>query len=426
MDSVRMARNTQSSSGSNPGPLARWARQKLLARLRGLSHGQIVLEEGSERQLFGTPDPQDPIRVTLVVHDARFYGDLALRGTLGAGEAYMAGYWSADDLSALVRLVVKNAGIMHGLDRIAERVALPLLRVYHRLNRNSRAGSRRNIARHYDLGNDFFSLILDPTLTYSCGIFENRDSTLEEASISKYDRICRKLRLAPGQRLLEIGTGWGGFALHAAEHYGVHVTTTTISREQHERASERIRMAGLTDRVTLLLEDYRNLSGRYDRLVSIEMIEAVGEKYFDTYFRKCSSLLEADGLMLIQAITVPDRRYESHVRSVDFIKRYIFPGGCLPSVERMMRAVKSGTDLRLSHLEDITPHYARTLRRWRERLLANVERIRSLGYPQRFVRMFEFYFAYCEGAFEERWVGDVQLLFAKPECRDEIVLGSLV
>ncbi len=420
-----MVRNSQSNSGSNPGPLVRWAREQLLARLRGLEHGQIVLEEGSRRQLFGTQDPQDPIRVTLVVEDARFYTDLAFRGTLGAGEAYMAGYWSADDLSELTRLVVKNAGIMEGLDRIANRVAMPFLRIYHWLNRNSRAGSQRNIARHYDLGNDFFSLVLDPTLTYSCGIFENRDSTLEEASISKYDRICRKLRLAPGQRLLEIGTGWGGFALHAAQRYGAQVTTTTISREQHERASERIQRAGLSDRVTLLLEDYRNLSGLYDRLVSIEMIEAVGERYFDTYFSKCSSLLEADGLMLIQAITVPDRRYASHVRSVDFIKRYIFPGGCLPSVERMMRAVMRGTDLRLSHLEDITPHYAQTLRRWRESLLANVERIRSLGYPQRFVRMFEFYFAYCEGAFEERWVGDVQLLFAKPECRDEIVLGSL-
>jgi cyclopropane-fatty-acyl-phospholipid synthase len=266
------------------------------------------------------------------VHDPRFYRALACGGSIGAGEAYMNGWWSCDDLTALVRICVLNRELLDGMEKGGARLTAPLQKLFHYLRRNTKAGSRSNIAAHYDLGNDFFSLFLDETLMYSCAFFERADSTLQEASVAKNDRICRKLQLSPADHLLEIGTGWGGFALHAARHYGCRVTTTTISRAQHDLAVQRIAAAGLSDRITVLLQDYRDLQGHYDKLVSIEMIEAVGHAFYETFFRCCSNLLTPQGMMLLQAITIADQYYEQAKRSVDFIQRSIFPGSCIPSI----------------------------------------------------------------------------------------------
>jgi cyclopropane-fatty-acyl-phospholipid synthase len=287
------------------------------------------------------------------------------------------------------------------------------------LRKNTRSGSRRNIAAHYDLGNDFYRLWLDRSMTYSCNIFDREDATLEDAATAKYERICRKLAPGPGRHLLEIGTGWGGFAIHAAKYHGFTVTTTTISRQQHDYAEERIREEGLGDKIRLLLEDYRNLKGSFDALVSIEMIEAVGHHFLDTYFRACSRLLREDGLMALQAIIINDQAYEAQLRSPDFIKRYIFPGSFLPSISAITKSVARATDMRLQDLEDITQHYPPTLRAWRERFLENVDAVRALGYPESFIRLWEYYLCYCEGGFLERYIGDVQMIFTKPGWRGQ-------
>jgi cyclopropane-fatty-acyl-phospholipid synthase len=335
----------------------------------------------------------------------------------------MQGYWSTDDLTALVRILLHNREVLDGMEIGLARATAPLRKALHWAARNTRRGSRRNISAHYDLGNDFFRLFLDPTMMYSSAVFEHPGMTLEAASIAKLDRICRKLDLHPGDHVMEIGTGWGGFAMHAAANYGCRVTTTTLSRRQHELAHERIAAAGLANRVTLLLEDYRDLSGQYDKLVSIEMIEAVGHQYYDAYFRKCSELLKPDGMMMLQAITIADQRYESARDSVDFIKRYIFPGCCIPSVAALSDSIARASDMRLFHLTDIGPHYATTLRWWRENLFANLDQVRALDYPDEFIRMWEFYLCYCEGGFSERVLGDAQMLLVKPLARPEPVLA---
>jgi cyclopropane-fatty-acyl-phospholipid synthase len=293
------------------------------------------------------------------------------------------------------------------------------------MHKGTRKGSRVNIAAHYDLGNDFYALFLDETLTYSCGIFEREESTLKDASIAKYDRICRKLELSSGDHVLEIGTGWGGFAIYAAQNYGCRITSTTISQQQHELAKKRIEKAGLSDQITLLFKDYRDLEGKYDKVVSIEMIEAVGHHFFDAFFRLCSERLKEDGMMLLQAITITDRVFDRHKDSVDFIKRYIFPGSCIPSIAAMSHAVAKVTDLKIDHLEDITPHYARTLRAWRRRFFENVEQVKALGFSDAFIRMWEFYLCYCEAGFQERYLGDIQIRLIKPMCRPAPILPPL-
>ncbi|MGD2113022.1 MAG: cyclopropane-fatty-acyl-phospholipid synthase family protein, partial [Gammaproteobacteria bacterium] len=292
------------------------------------------------------------------------------------------------------------------------------------LHRNTLRGSRRNIEAHYDLGNDLFELFLDETMMYSCGIFTRPGATLQEASEAKLDAICRKLQLGPDDHVLEIGTGWGGFALHAARHYGCRVTTTTISRQQYEHAAQRIRAAGLEDRITLLFDDYRLLEGSYDKLVSIEMIEAIGHRNFNTYFRKCSELLKPDGMMLLQSITIADQRYAQARNAIDFIQRYIFPGGCLPSNAALAGAVAGSTDMRIFDLQDIGPHYATTLRHWRKRFLSRIEQVRRLGYPERFIRMWEYYLCYCEGGFRQQSIGTVQLLLTRPGTLRQPLTGS--
>ncbi len=397
--------------------LTQLAKTLVLAGLKNIKHGRLRLIDGDLDAIFGERTAMAPFDLTVRVHGPRFYSDVAFGGTLGAGEAYISGLWECDDLTGLVRLFVINREMMNAMDGGWSRISAPLLKLAHWLNRNDRSGSRRNVAAHYDLGNQFFELFLDETMAYSCAIFEHPDSTLAEGSRAKFDAACSKLALTPDVHLLEIGTGWGGLAIHAAQHYGCRVTTTTISREQFDFSRERIERAGLADRITLLLEDYRDLRGEYDALVSIEMIEAVGHQYLDTYFRKCSGLLKSAGAMLLQAITICDQIYENQIRAVDFIKRFIFPGGDILSVQAMSDAVARVTDMKLFHLEDIGPHYARTLKLWRERFRARISEVRAQGYPESFVRMWEYYLCYCEGGFEERQLGDVQMLLIKPRSR---------
>ncbi len=397
--------------------LTRLTRFLLKNQLKKIQHGRLRLIDHEVEYVFGKITPEGPFDVTIQVLNSRFYSDVVLAGTLGSGEAYINGHWQCDNLTDLVRLMVFNRDLMNDVDSGWSRVSAPLFKFVHWLNRNDKSGSQRNIAAHYDLGNEFFALFLDETMAYSCGIFPNQHASLFQASTAKFDAVCSKLDLKPGQRLLEIGTGWGGLAIHAAKHYGCHVTTTTISREQYEFSKERIARAGVSDQVTLLLEDYRDLKGKYDALASIEMIEAVGHEYLDTYFRQCSQLLNPNGAMLLQAISIQDQFYNQARRSVDFIKRFIFPGSFIPSVGVILASVARVTDMKVYHLEDIGPHYARTLKLWRERFAARLEEVRSLGYPDTFIRMWEFYLSYCEGGFDERQLGNVQMLLTKPRSR---------
>ena len=395
----------------------RLARGALCAALERIERGELRLIDVDGEYRFGRQGASAALRATLRITDLSFYAETAFGGSVGAGEAYIRGSWSCDDLTALIRIMVRNRAEMSGLEGGFALLSRPIYKLFHFLNRNTRQGSARNIAAHYDLGNDLYRLMLDETMAYSCGIFERADSTLLEASRAKFDAACRKLALRPTDHLLEIGTGWGGLAIHAARHYGCRVTTTTISRAQHDYARERIAEAGLTDRITLLLEDYRDLTGCYDKLVSIEMIEAVGAKFLGSYFRQCASLLASDGAMLLQAITIQDQLYQQALRSVDYIQRYIFPGSFIPSVTALASAITAASDLKIFQLEDIGPHYARTLAEWRRNFFANLPQVRALGYPDSFVRMWEFYLCYCEGGFEERQLGDVQMLLTKASCR---------
>jgi len=409
-------------AGARRGALDRFARAAVLDRLGRIREGGILVSDGGRRETLGDPDSE--LRGEIVVQKPDFYRSIALRGALGGAEGYIDGHWSSRALTPLLQILARNREALEGMERGAVRLFRPGLRLLHGLRRNSRRGARRNITAHYDLGNDFFALFLDPTLTYSCGVFERPDATMEEASIAKNDRVCRALELGPEDHVLEIGSGWGGFALHAASRYGCRVTTTTISREQHEFASKRIAEAGLADRVEVLLEDYRDLRGSYDKLVSIEMIEAVGHENFDTYFQICSERLKSAGMMFLEAITVAERDFSRSIRNVDFVKRYIFPGGQLVSVGAICSSLARATDLRITHLEDITPHYAETLRHWRENMYENLQRIRDLGLPDRFLRMWEFYLCYCEAGFRERANGVCQILMEKPGSRRASLVGK--
>jgi cyclopropane-fatty-acyl-phospholipid synthase len=406
------------------GFLARVAQKSLFSRLRNLTRGRIILQDGDERSVFGESGNQE-LSAFVTVRDQRFYTDIVYGGSLGAGESYIKGFWNTDDLTLLIRIIILNRKVLMELEGGLARLMAPVHLLFHSLRKNTREGSRKNITAHYDLGNDFYSLFLDKTMTYSCGIFDHPECSLSEASIAKYDRICRKLNLSSKDRVLEIGTGWGGFALHAAKNYGCKITTTTISKEQFSYAQERISREGLNNLVELLLEDYRDIRGTFDKIVSIEMIEAVGHHFLDTFFRCCSNRLKDDGAMLLQCITIEDQVYRQHIRSVDFIKRYIFPGSCIFSVTAITDSATKGTDMRLVHLEDITRHYARTLRMWRKRFFERIDDVRRLGYPESFIRMWEFYLSYCEASFTERYNGDVQMLFTKPFSRIDPILPPL-
>ncbi len=384
----------------------------VLQRLERIESGSLTVIEASSRHEFGQPADDLP-RAVIHVRDARFWNAVLLRGSVGAGEAYARGWWTSEDPTAVVRIFVRNRDALSGVESGLARVSRPFLAAFHALRRNTLRGSRENVRAHYDLSNEFFALFLDDTLTYSCGIFEHADASLREASVAKIDRLCQKLELSAGDHLLEIGTGWGALALHAAREYGCRVTTTTLSAQQLALASERVRAAGMQHRIELLNLDYRALRGTYDKLVSVEMIEAIGHANLPDFFRRCSSLLAPGGQMALQSITIADQHYEEARNSVDFIQRHIFPGSCIPSVTALCKAMASADDLRLAHLEDFGLHYARTLALWRQNLLARWPEARRLGLSEEFLRLWEFYFCYCAGGFAERHIGTVQMMFSR-------------
>ncbi|MFO0582823.1 MAG: cyclopropane-fatty-acyl-phospholipid synthase family protein [Anaeromyxobacter sp.] len=396
---------------------ARLVRDQVLSRLAHLGEGRLTvndLTEGGRQHVFGG---SGGLQATVTIRDPRAWASLALGGTIGAADAYADAWWDTDDVAATIRIVLGAGDGADAFESGLAKVGALYHRLRHRVRKNTIPGARENIAAHYDLGNEFFELFLDPTMTYSCALYERPDMTLHEAQVAKIDRICRKLDLKPGQHLLEIGTGWGALAMHAAREYGVKVTTTTLSRRQHEFASRRVAEAGLSDRITLLLSDYRELTGQHDRLVSIEMIEAVGWEYYEAYFGQVGRLLTPDGLALIQAITIPDHRFETWKTEPNHINRSVFPGSCIPSTTALLQAASRSSDLRLFHLEEIGPHYAPTLRAWHDALVARWGEARAQGKSERFLRTFAYYLASCEAGFAERYHGDVQLLFAKPRSK---------
>jgi cyclopropane-fatty-acyl-phospholipid synthase len=392
-------------------PLGALARSLVHARLARLRQGRLRLHE--DGRVFDFGDLGRPVDASLTVLDPALYAEVALGGSVGAGESYLLGHWRSDDLTAVLRLLLRNRDALDAMESGLARLSAPLRGVAHALRRNTRTGARRNIAVHYDLGNEFFELVLDETMMYSCALFQRPQMSLAEASIAKLDAVCHALDLRPGEHVLEVGTGWGGFALHAAARHGCRVTTTTISRQQYERARERVHAAGLQNRVRVLLQDYRDLGGHYDKLVSIEMVEAIGHRQYETFFARCADRLVPGGRMLLQAITIADRHYARARDEVDFIKRYIFPGCCIPSLGVLAQAASVGGNLRVERLDDIGIHYATTLARWRDNLFRHVDRVRALGYPDSLVRMWDFYLSYCEAGFAERALGDVQMLLVR-------------
>ncbi|MDO8341712.1 MAG: cyclopropane-fatty-acyl-phospholipid synthase family protein [Cellvibrio sp.] len=393
------------------------ARAMLFKLLRGLKEGCLRIHEQGELFQFGHQADHTDLVADIYVHDAQLYSDVIFGGSVGAGEAYMSGFWSTPNLTQVTRLFVRNIDALDAMDSKQSFVGQYLLKIFHWFNRNTKEGSRKNISAHYDLGNDFFRLFLDKTMMYSAAIYPTPEASLAEASLYKLQRVCEKLQLSSDDHLLEIGTGWGGMAIYAAQHYGCRVTTTTISREQRDYALAKVADAGLSDRITVLFDDYRDLQGQFSKLVSIEMIEAVGHEHYDQYFSTCSRLLAPNGLMLLQAITIADQRYDMARKTVDFIQRYIFPGGSLPSIAVISDFAKRKTDMNILHIEDIGEHYAQTLKQWREAFNDKLEVVRAQGFDERFIRMWEFYLCYCEGGFIERSIGTAQVLLAKPHYR---------
>ncbi|KXG79478.1 SAM-dependent methyltransferase [Pseudomonas mosselii] len=391
------------------------ARSAVLAQLGKLRHGHLRLRERGQQWSFG--DAGSPLLAEVEILEGAAWNLVAGNGSIGAGEAYIHGYWHSPDLAAVTRLFVANLEVLDALEGGLARLGRPLLRLLHRLNRNTRRGAKRNILAHYDLGNVLFEHLLDPTMMYSAARFEHPEQPLEHAQLNKLEQICRKLELGAQDHLLEIGSGWGSLAIHAATRHGCRVTTTTLSEAQYAFTLQRVQALGLEHRVTVLRQDYRDLQGTFDKLVSIEMIEAVGHRYLPVYFRQCAALLKPDGLMLLQAITIRDQRYAQARRSVDFIQRYIFPGGALPSLSVLLDTASRQTGLNLVHLEDFGLDYARTLRHWRDNLRQARGELAALGYDDMFQRLWEYYLCYCQGGFEERAIGVAQLLWAGPLAR---------
>ncbi len=404
-----------------PALTDRLARALVHRRLDTLREGRIVVEDFGGTRAFGAASDHAPAAIE--VCDPRFYRRVAMGGSLGFAESYLRGEWRTPDLTAVLRVFARDIARHGGGGWTPAALQRPLARLAHALRRNTRRGSRRNIREHYDLGNDFYALFLDETMTYSCAMFAAPDEPLADASRRKLDAACRKLGLRPGHRVLEIGSGWGSLASHAARHYGCHVTTTTISEAQHAHVTERVRAEGLGDRITVLAADYRDLTGEYDRLVSIEMIEAVGHDHLPAYFRACAARLRPDGAMLLQAITIPDRDEAAYLGGVDYIQRYVFPGSALPSLGAIIRVSATHTDLRIHAVESIGPHYAETLRRWRAAFESRQREVRALGFDERFLRLWTYYLCYCEAGFEERYVDDLQIVLARPGWRGAGVPG---
>ena len=388
----------------------------LFKKLKGLKTGELTIIDGAKTHVFGIPKSE--LNASITVSSQEFYVFLGSGGTNGAAEAYTAGYWSADNLVGLIRLIIKNKKTMEGLESGFARLTNPITKIIHKLRQNTLKGSKSNILAHYDLSNDFYKLWLDSTMTYSSGIFLNKNSSMHEASIEKLDRICRKLKLDSNDHVLEIGTGWGSFAVHAVKNYGCKVTTTTISDSQFNYVANLISKEGLGDKITLLNKDYRELEGAFDKVVSIEMIEAVGSDYVPGFFEKASSLLKQNGLMALQGITYNDPDFDAYKNSVDFIRKYIFPGSCLISVAQVEYAIKKKTDLVKIDSEDITLDYARTLEIWRQDFEKVLPQVRDLGFSDPFIRIWIFYLVYCEAGFLENLIGDFQFIFAKPDSQN--------
>jgi len=392
-----------------------FATKTFLKTLESLNGGHLRLICGGRSYEFG--DRDSTLRATVLVHRNDFFRRALFDGDVGAGEAWMNGDWSSPDLVSVIRLAIRNLVRLESSNSFLSALSRAADRVRHRLRPNSLAGSRRNISEHYDLSNEFFQLFLDPSMMYSCTLYQSPSDSLQQAQWNKLDRICRRLQLKPGDHVLEIGTGWGAFAEHAVRHYGCRVTTTTISRRQFEYAAERFDSFEDGARIELLFEDYRKLRGQYDKIVSIEMFEAVGLDYYDQFFGACDKLLKPDGAMLLQTITINDRTFPAYRGRADWIQKYIFPGSELASLSEILRSLARCTSLNLHHAEDIGTHYARTLAAWRVNFHQAHRQVRALGFDDRFLRMWDYYFAYCEAAFLERHIGDAQLLLAKPACR---------
>ena len=388
----------------------------LFKKLKGLKTGELTIVDGSEIHVFGAPKSE--LKATLTVSSQEFYVFLGSGGTNGAAEAFTAGYWSADNLVQLIQLIIRNKKTMEGLESGLARLTNPITKIIHRLRQNTLKGSKSNILAHYDLSNDFYKLWLDSTMTYSSGIFLNKKSSMLDASVEKLDRLCRKLNLNSSDHVLEIGTGWGSFATHAAKNYGCKVTTTTISDNQFKYVAELISKENLDNQITLLNKDYRELEGVFDKVVSIEMIEAVGADFVPGFFEKASSLLKTNGLMALQGITYNDPDFNAYKNSVDFIRKYIFPGSCLISLSQVEKAIKEKTDLIMVDSEDITLHYARTLEIWRKDFENVLPQVRELGFSDPFIRIWVFYLVYCEAGFLENLIGDFQFIFAKPDLKN--------
>jgi len=413
--------DTTARSIAGRRPSAGVPRRIATALLTRLEHGTLTIVEHSRRTTFGHGGPGG-IDATVRVHDPAVWRAVVTRGSAGLGEAYFQGAWDSDDVVAVLRLLARNLDRLTGIINRVMSIRDVAARPAWRLRLPSRADDRRNIEAHYDLGNEFFALFLDPSMAYSCGVYESEASTLAEASTAKFDRICRKLNLGPADHVVEIGGGWGGFALHAASRYGCRVTTTTISARQFDYATTAVTQARLTERITVLNQDYRDLEGQFSHLVSIEMIEAVDWRLHDAFFATCARLLRPDGRAALQCIVIDDREYERARTRKDFIKQHIFPGGCLPSITALADAATRATDLRLIDLEDIGPHYARTLSDWRRRLEDRWADARELGFDDAFLRKWRFYLSSGEAVFLERRVSDVQVVVARSDWRGALGL----
>ena len=414
MKSVSLASERHLNTTPRPGVLDGLARRLVLKQLGRLQTGKLELVEDGFSTTFGETETRAELGAKIEVTDPAFYSDIAFGGSVGAGEAYMRGSWQCEDMVSLVRILLRNRHVLDDMETGTAWLTRSLQRFFHWLNRNTREGARRNISAHYDLGNDFFALWLDESMMYSSAMFEHAEQSLADAQRHRLDVVCKKLALGPDDHVIEIGSGWGGFAIHAAKNYGCRITTTTISRQQYELAWQRINDAGLQDRIELLFEDYRDLEGSYDKLVSIEMIEAIGSDQYDTYFEQCSRLLKPGGRMLIQAITIADDQYAYAQKNVDFIQRYIFPGGCLPSLAVMMSTIANVSDMVVTKIEDIGQDYALTLNHWRRNFFTHIHEVVEMGYPDEFIWMWEFYLCYCEGGFIEGAISDVHLVAEKP------------
>ena len=400
---------------NNTSFLAKMFKKALLNKFKGLKIGHLIIEDENETYTFGDSNSKKIAEIKILSQE--FYVFVGSGGAMGAAEAYSAGYWQSDNLVNVIQIVFNNKSVLKSLDSGLAKLAIPINNIIHKRRQNTLLGSKKNILAHYDLSNEFYQLWLDQTMTYSCGIFNDNNSTMKEASIEKLDRFCTKLKLTSNDHILEIGTGWGSFAIHAAKNYGCKVTTTTISDAQFNYVTNLIKKENLDSQIILYNKDYRELTGQYDKLISIEMIEAVGYNYISDFFNKASSLLKPDGLMALQGITYNDQNFNTYKNSVDFIKKYIFPGSCLISISQITEAIKTKTDLNLIDLEDITEHYATTLNRWRKMFIKKIPQVRQLGFSETFIKMWEFYFVYCEAGFLERNIGDVQFMFAKPKFK---------